>query len=1745
MSLAIDDALSLLWGDPDKPVHARTAGTRFERLVVDALNRHPREWGIERFKRVWSWLDWPDRIRHGFGADYGIDAVGEFTDLWGGGLCAIQIKFGKSSVPTRDIDSFMAAASAHVFKAGLLVTSRQVAKNGVAKLRKAEPPFSMLTTADMDTWDVDWWEACSAYCLENTSDGGRLQTQKWEIRTEQLIERDYQQAARRAVTRGFSAQDRGQLILPCGTGKSFVSLKIAETEAGVGGTVLYLVPSIALISQTVSEWSRSRSQPIKYLAACSDRSVSNASRRDDSITGEMAELPMPVTTDTQTIIDWLARPVPEGAMRAMFSTYQSLPKLVEALYAEQLDGHVFDLVICDEAHRTTGIERPPSKKKQQPNTPEGGWVSPWLMIHDNDLVPAHRRLYMTATPRVFTDAQKARQARKRASGNGDAFGYSMDDPTQFGSVFYQMKFSQAIEQEHLTDYEVLVILARPEWKERLDKSKRLKYTSKTGKQELFDSERAARLAGAWDGFACPDSVEITDRDPGQVDPRSDTRGVRSAIAFTNAIKDSLGVAKVWQAVTKVVVPARQREHPESFLQIEVDHLDGSTPAIRRKELIGGLKQHSAHHDEHLARVHGTKNKAPVAQILVNAKVLTEGVDVPALDAVVFIDSRTSTVDIVQAVGRVMRKAEGKQRGYIVIPVILPDVVGDTIRQAETEGIDLSGADLDRIKHKLRSDAAQKELAKSAFAPVWKVVRALRSHDDRVDFWVNNPTQVEAKGPKIHLPPSKDDAKGATKRVVSEQARLFVLDELRSGFASMVVDWCGDKKAWEGWGEKAAAVCRDVTDRLASCLPVNEAGLRRARTVEAAGFREFLASLRSSVSPRITYAEAQQMVAQHLVTLPIFDAVFPGESFAKRNPVSRALDQVITCLDPDSRTAMRRPFQTLTSQLDPVYERIAAMFEGSETHTEKIDALRRVYDGFFGKAMPLEVKSLGIAYTPVELVDWMLQATDDACRTHFGRGLTDRDVHILDPFTGTGTFIARLLTGTRTDGTPLINQRDLDYKFFSELHASDLVLLAYYLAAVNIEEARYSRLDEPDWRQFDGLILADTLLQTKHEDTTPSGQIRATRTDPYFAANSVKARNQARQPIQVIVSNPPWSAGQKAAGDNTQKLVYDTVAERIRETYGKTGRALMDGKASGTKAFGNLFVHAFRWATDRVDWHTPKGDAVVCFVHPNSLSTGTTLRGMRRCLRDVFTDIYVVNLRGDAHKSGQEWTREGDNIFGGSTRNGIQITLCVRSAETDGQRPCRVHYLEVPDSLSREEKFKWLNAQQISDTRNADSGWVEQSRESDVTGWGVNVDPTYDLMTPLVGDGESVAEANALGITTNCDVLAYDFTRADLRTKICALIDDFNHAVDRLEAGQPEHTVFNDPAYHQTIKWTNRLKISARQRHRLTFDETKIRRVLYRPFTMVWLYEDWRILSAGKTCADFFPKPQPQRESDLSLSLSLSATQDSYRSERSRPANSPISVSQGDNPGQSRGVDRDLPVESSDPGHASSRDPARPSRDLSSGGNPDRSTHQAQPRVEAFEITGGSTSGRADSLLAADRLPDLNSVGPGRGGVASSSNDPNFERQPDDLPNARSEPGMRPSHDPRITANPNDPTNQVTGYGGGSWSPAQQQPQSSLCSPHDTQPISKATGSQQPADTHRNAADCESVHRDNLRDASHSDSSRFAYSGTGQRDTNDTEAVLVTGGSTRGAHDALIASGQLPDLNAHPAGGGRVIAKKRC
>ena len=1329
-------------------------GRRFEDVARAYFLHDPVQ--KQRFDEVLTYGDWAQR-RGESRQDTGIDLMARERNNTG--WCAIQAKFYRpgSQLSKAGIDSFVADSDRADIASRILIdtTTRDPSAHVRETLRRSSRPFHRVGLHRLRTSGVDW-----ASVLRGDA---KIET------LPRKTPKEHQQEAIRATIKGFEHADRGQLIMACGTGKTFTGLEIAQEVAGAGGSVLVLVPSLALMSQTIREWSADARLPLRSFAVCSDPWVGRTRARisADEIHMELTDLELPASTDAEVAAGEIGDPSRHsGQMTVVFSTYQSLEVIRKAQSLEEKPLGEFDLIVCDEAHRTTGKIK-------------GEEMSGFVMVHDQGSIRGRKRLYMTATPRVYG------QAASRKAIEGAAELCSMDDVDRYGTVFHYEGFASAVEKGLLTDYRVIVLT--------LDERE----VSEAVRDLLGDPDSGLRLTDATKIVGCWKAL-MKQGEGGEFedDPTACTR----ALAFCNTIKSS---AEMSQLFTAVVNEYRQRKlgRDDAGLACEIEHVDGTMDDRTRS-----------------ARLRWLSEDSESCRILSNVRCLGEGVDVPALDAILFLHPRKSQIDVVQSVGRAMRRAPGKKFGYVVLPIGIPP------------GTDPAEA-LDDNKD---------------YEAVWQVLNALRSHDERLGAEIMRLQlgEEEGIGDRIRLlfgrlPESatvEELSWGDSQRSDSDRDRVVqepeptpedrqrtIQFELQNAVSRIlrakIVRKCGVVTFWEQWADDVADVAQSHIVRIGTVVGHSDTAAKK--------FDTFLEELRDDLNPSVTAEDAVEMLAQHMVTRPVFDALFRGSEFTRENPVSKAMQAMVEELDRHGLRKEMPDFGDKLKEVQEFYDSIRWRAGVVNTAAARQNLIRQLYERFFQRAFRKLTQKLGIVFTPVELVDWTLRSVDDVLKQEFGEGIGAPGVHVLDPFAGTGTFITRLIE------LGLVAPEDLERKYAKELHCNEIVPLAYYIAGINIEQAFHERSGRATYLQFPGLCLADTFQMSERGG---SGKLIE-----LFPENEERLRSQSDSEVRVIVGNPPYSAGQQSASDNAANLKYQNLDKAIENTYAAKGAAVLK------RYLYDSYIRAIRWASDRIG---EKG--VIGFVTNASFLTSNVADGIRACLAEEFSSIWVLNLRGNQRTSGEVSRKEGGKVFGAGSRAPIAVTLFVKNPEQRG--PAVIRHYHIGDYLSREKKLELVTKfgcasdmkwETIKPNRHHD--WLDQRREE------------FSGFVPLGGGRNSEAGSlfrlKSLGVATNRDAWVWNFSRQQLISNVERTFEFYNSELHRYqnrdenETSEPKDFVAYD---RKNVAWSEDFLDVLKRGIAKEVRSEEMRTGLYRPFTRQQVYFSGQMMNRTSQMPRIFP-----------------------------------------------------------------------------------------------------------------------------------------------------------------------------------------------------------------------------------------------------------------------------------------------------
>ncbi len=1382
----------------------REKGTYFELLTIQYLKNEASYQDL--YSNVWTYAEWAES--QGLPKnDAGIDLVARTrgTDEFH----AIQCKFYADDyrVQKSDIDSFFTASGKKYFTHRIIVTTtNNWSQNAEDALNDQNPPISKIDLNDLENSQIDW---------------SQFQPNQSPVIKPKKSLRPHQTNALNAVKIGLSEADRGKLIMACGTGKTFTGLKIAEELAGKGKRVLFLVPSLSLLSQTLTEWTQESTTPLHSFAVCSDSDVGKKRKNEDDLIQTVThELRYPATTEPSRLALEMEKRHDADHMSVVYSTYHSIDVISRAQKEHGLAD--FDLIICDEAHRTTGA------------TFDDADESNFVKVHDASFIKASKRIYMTATPRIYGEIAKVSAEKDNVAL------CSMDDEKLYGKELFVINFSEAVRLDLLVDYKVIVLAVE---ETHINRRLQLLLSDENNQLKVDD---AAKIIGCWKALSKQDTQEDLATDP---DP------MRRAVAFCQVIEPSIqgkskthkvsskNIAGMFSEVVEAYKLQELEENPEAAseaislkLNCEAEHIDGGMNASQKEEKLNWLK---------------AEPDVDTCRILSNVRCLSEGVDVPALDAVLFLTPRNSQVDVVQSVGRVMRKAEGKKRGYVILPVVIP------------AGVEPHEALNDNVTYKV----------------VWQVLQALRSHDDRFDAMVNKLDLIGRDTSKMEVIAVTDRIASKAKKSLSgdstqiknpargkrtigngdtsapQQVDLqFEIGEIERAIYAKVVQKCGNRSHWEDWAKDIAKIAKTHIDRIRGILglPPDTPENKDQNTVlpdptksENIAFLAFAEELKDDLNDSITHAEMIEMLAQHLITKPVFDALFEGYSFASKNPMSLAMQDVLDVLQEHN-------IDKEADTLQRFYESVKIRAKGISSASAKQKIVKELYDKFFNTAFPNLAKRLGIVYTPVEAVDFIIHSVNDVLKNEFGQTLGSENVHIIDPFTGTGTFITRLLQ------SGLISKEQLAHKYKNEIHANELVLLAYYIAAINIESVYHDLMSENgdvDYEPFEGICLTDTFQLHEKNDLISE----------LLIDNSARRVRQKNLDIRVIIGNPPYSSGQKSENDDNANVEYPNLDKRIFDTYSRYSTANFQ------KNLYDSYIRAIRWASDRV-----KNAGVVGFITNAGWVDANTGDGLRKCLAEEFSSLYVFHLRGNARTSGELRRKEKDNVFGQGTRTPIAISILVKNP--NAKEHGKIYFHDIGDYLSRDQKLEkiseFVSIKGIADR----NGWtvITPDKHND---WLNQRDNSFDEQL-ILGDKSNsnltLFSNYSLGVATNRDAWCYQHSKTNLMQNLKSMIAFYNTEVSRLysikqlEKDKTAHLINNDKT---KISWTDSLKNNLEKGLIHNFEPSHLSKSLYRPFTKQWLYFDKYLNQRRYQMPNIFPTDSDEIENFVICITGIGSTKE--------------------------------------------------------------------------------------------------------------------------------------------------------------------------------------------------------------------------------------------------------------------------------
>ncbi|EKE91358.1 restriction endonuclease family protein [Helicobacter pylori R038b] len=1235
----------------------RHKGSLFEKISKQFLQEHD---SANEYESIDLWYDWKLRGKE---RDKGIDIVITTSNKE---YIAVQCKFHQNSVSYNDIATFLSQLQAGVgevrFKKGIIISTSNLTSEALKAIEQIRSTgmgidIDEITEEDFIYSRIDW----EKFDPTKTEDEIPLCDKKRP--------RPHQTEAIEKTKEYFSdpKNARGKLIMACGTGKTYTSLKIME--ALDPKITLFLAPSIALLSQTFREYAQEKSEPFYASIVCSDDKVGK-SKNEDNDDIKFSELPIKPSTRLEDILSVYEKAQKENKRFIIFSTYQSALRIKEAQEAGL--GEI-DLIICDEAHRTVGAMYSTNERDDK---------NAFTLCHSDKNIKAKKRLYMTATPKVYSESSKAKAKES------DNVIYSMDDAEVFGEEIYTLNFERAIALDLLTDYKVIILAVRKENLSGVTNSVNKKISQLKAKgtkldKKLINNEFVCKIVGTHKGLAKQDLIVLDNenKEDHNLQNQYDTAPSQRAINFCKSINTSKNIKDSFETIMECYDEELKKKSFKN-LKIKIDHVDGTMNCKDRLEKLENLNQFQPN----------------TCKVLSNARCLSEGVDVPALDSVIFFDGKSAMVDIIQAVGRVMRKAKNKKRGYIILPIAL--------EESEIQNLD-------------------EAVNNTNFKNIWKVIKALRSHDPSL---VDEATFKE----KIKIFGSDDGKKQNDEKTLFD---AILLQDLADAMYNVMPTKLGDRNYWENFTKKTGNIARTLNNRLKMIFEKNPEF-----------FHGFLDSLRENIHQNIREYEALDMITSHIITKPIFDALF-GDNI--QNPIAKALDKMVQKLS-------TLGLQGETKDLKNLYESVKTEATHAKSQKSQQELIKNLYNTFFKEAFRKQSEKLGIVYTPIEVVDFILRATNGILKKHFNTDFNDQSITIFDPFTGTGSFIARLLSKENA----LISDEALKEKFQKNLFAFDIVLLSYYIALINITQAAQNR--DSSLKNFKNIALTDSLdyLEEKNDkgvfslfyDLKENKDIKDT---------------LANQNIRVIIGNPPYSAGAKSENDNNQNLSHPKLEKLVYEKYGKNSTSRNVGKTTR-----DTLIQSIAMASDAI-----KDKGVIGFVVNGGFIDSKSADGFRKCVAKEFSHLYALNLRGNARTSGEKRRKEGDGIFDSGSRATIAIIFFVKDSSVPNHT---IFYYEVEDYLKREAKLNLL-----ANFENLDFVPFSEITPNDKGDWINQREDGFEKLIPLKRDktlqNDSIFDINSLGVVSGRDPWVYNFSPNILTQSVQKCIDTYNADLERFNA----------------------------------------------------------------------------------------------------------------------------------------------------------------------------------------------------------------------------------------------------------------------------------------------------------------------------------------------------------------------------
>jgi len=1159
------------------------------------------------------------------GQDVGIDLVAYKN----GEAYAVQCKNWERTVGINDLLSFLHRAKKEGFKKVIIVTDKIS-----TRVEEEIKDFGL---------DVIFIKATDVKQYANGHGEPTIVKQK-------LSPLPHQQRAIEAVLKGFEKYDRGKLIMPPGTGKTYTSIKIAEELVGDKGWILFLAPSIALLDQTIREYHLKSAYQVNAYAVVSDNKVGKVNGKkkteiddddenniiDTTNWHKLSLLSYPATTTAHDLIKNLR--FEPNKLNVIFSTYQSLDVLIEA---HGLGLPEFELVICDEAHRTAGVRR------------KGAEESVFKKVHHNDYIQGKKRLYMTATPKIV-EVKDSKEADEIAAL------YNMNDPELFGPTFFEYTFVQATNDGVILPYTLLLLFVDKRKKKIIQKE----FKEYLEQQGALNVDYTTKIKAIED-FILGNAVDERDR-PIRVKPKC-------GIIFTNRVRRAKEISEQYKQIIN------------ASSNISIDYIEGLMSAYDKARLIKWLGE----------------GKEDDVHILANAKVLTEGIDVPALSFITFFDPKSSVVDVVQAVGRAVRKAPGKKRGYVILPILVND----------------------------DSEETKEKIDKSTFKIIWQVISALQSMDETLVAKMRA-LFIDPKKEKAEetFEPLAEDKTEAVEDSRENEIKLGIIGgqspellEIRNFIIPKIVkifrlahEFIAD------WTSEATKLAKEVKSLL-------EEEIKNTNSPIKAKIEELRTQLKAMYGYEEFTIEDKKLIAiitQYIIAKPILDALF----FDKKSKVEKVLDSLFD--------EFKHFVENNSERLQYFYRKANSKAKAIVNNDERQEFIRLLFTNFFNNVFKDVAKESGIAYTPIEVVNFAVYMTNELAKKHLGKTLGDENVHIVDPFAGTGSFIASVIDMITPEEAKAKVERN-------EIRAADLELLPYLILLKNIQDTLERKIDDPPL--FDDALWTDSLYFLSEEKAG------------LLDLNPLKehAQKHKQKPIHIAITNPPWRGKREDVERENKILVPESIAKRIEETYFRYAKEAMGTDIKNVSKYNDPYIQSLRILSDKIE------EGVLTMVVNNSFLTSKIGIGIRASLQNEYDYIYIYDLKGNINNSLQntEFRKlEGENVFGSQTRLGVCIIFLIKNSQSE-KKKARIYYAEIGSDLKAKEKLQKLK--NIVDEKDGQIDWASII-PNERYDWLNQGDSTFHKYPEL---RKVIFNVFSNGIVTGKDYIVYDFTKESVLKKV--------------------------------------------------------------------------------------------------------------------------------------------------------------------------------------------------------------------------------------------------------------------------------------------------------------------------------------------------------------------------------------------